>query len=210
MMEIRRGILLNDGLFMPPGYQRIEWLESDGTPYIDSGIECTSDLIVEFDYMWISRSSTNTGICGGMSSANSPMILRHTCNPYYGYYMMYASSTSGRIAVFAVANNTRCVCMVNPVTGLAKINGTSAVFTPVPSGYTTGKGYGIFARINENGEKFSNIQSRFYSVKFYRNGKQIGNFVPCIRKSDSTPGMYNTIAHDFRTNAGTGTFTVPV
>ena len=43
----------------------------------------------------------------------------------------------------------------------------------------------------------------------YQNGAVVANFVPCVRKSDSKPGMYDTVSKTFYTNAGNGEFIVP-
>lgn len=50
---------------------------------------------------------------------------------------------------------------------------------------------------------------RIYICKLYDGNAMIGNFVPCVRKSDSKPGMYDTVSKTFYTNAGTGEFIVP-
>lgn len=41
-----------------------------------------------------------------------------------------------------------------------------------------------------------------------RNSQRMLNLVPCYRKSDSKPGMYDTVSGKFYTNAGTGEFLV--
>lgn len=52
--------------------------------------------------------------------------------------------------------------------------------------------------------------SRIYYAKFFNSNQNIiGNFIPCIRKSDSKPGMYDTITDTFYTNDGTDEFIIP-
>lgn len=50
---------------------------------------------------------------------------------------------------------------------------------------------------------------RMKSFKIKQGGAVSANFVPCVRKSDSKPGMYDTVTKTFYTNAGTGEFIVP-
>ena len=48
-----------------------------------------------------------------------------------------------------------------------------------------------------------------YDCKLYDGGSLVRNFIPCIRKSDNKPGMYDTVSKTFYTNAGTGEFIIP-
>jgi hypothetical protein len=49
---------------------------------------------------------------------------------------------------------------------------------------------------------------KLFSCKIYQNNELIKNFVPCYRKSDNEPGLYDTVNNEFKTNSGTGTLTV--
>jgi hypothetical protein len=44
------------------------------------------------------------------------------------------------------------------------------------------------------------------SCNFYINGIPVRHFIPCYRKSDNKPGLYDTINNTFYTNAGSGEF----
>lgn len=48
---------------------------------------------------------------------------------------------------------------------------------------------------------------RIKYVRIQRDGELVYNFVPCVRKSDSVIGMYDTVTETFFTNIGTGDFT---
>lgn len=48
---------------------------------------------------------------------------------------------------------------------------------------------------------------RIKYVRIQRDGELVYNFVPCVRKSDSVIGMYDTVTETFFTNVGTGDFT---
>lgn len=55
----------------------------------------------------------------------------------------------------------------------------------------------------------ANKSAKTFSSKIWKNGTLIQNLIPCIRKSDNKPGMYDTVSKTFYTNAGTGEFIVP-
>ena len=47
-----------------------------------------------------------------------------------------------------------------------------------------------------------------YNLRFYNNSEVVEDFVPCYRKADSVPGLYDVVNHIFYTNSGSGSFTV--
>lgn len=50
---------------------------------------------------------------------------------------------------------------------------------------------------------------RIYGAKIWIGGVLAGEFVPCVRKSDDEPGMYDLVTETFFTNAGNDAFSVP-
>ena len=66
----------------------------------------------------------------------------------------------------------------------------------------------LFRMRYSNGTLYGEAVSRLYSFEYTRNGETICNLIPCYRKSDSEPGMYDLVTGTFFTNAGTGAFTV--
>lgn len=208
MMQIRKMVMAqiaSSGL--PSEYQRVEYIAGTGTQYINSGIECTSDLCVEYGFYY--ETTTNSAICGGIdTSYGGSKYFRHHCTPLGpssgGYWLQYSSSNVASIPLSA-AMNVKHDIAVDPVNGVAMFNGNQITFDALPSGLTTGKPYGILARISDTGAIQAKA-SRFYYFKFKRNGTLIGDFIPCYRKSDGVIGMYDLVTKTFFTNAGTGTF----
>jgi len=54
------------------------------------------------------------------------------------------------------------------------------------------------------------LSCRTYRSTINKNGVVVQNLIPCVRKSDNKPGMYDTVSKTFYTNAGAGEFIVPV
>lgn len=50
------------------------------------------------------------------------------------------------------------------------------------------------------------FDGRVYGVSFEFDDVEVGNFVPCYRKSDGEIGMYDTVSQAFFTNAGSSSF----
>ena len=208
-MTRRRALMarVESGGRLPAEYQEVEYLESTGTEYIKTGIECTSDLAVDFAFA--TKTIENKAFCGGINLINAPVYFRHHCSPdvatYTPFYWCQNDSLNNAAVEYGIMSGKKYEVSINPQTGTAKINATNRSFSPVRSGLTTGKDYGIFARIASD----NSIQSRpviIYYFKFYRNNVLIGNFVPCYRKADSKPGMYDLVTRNFYVNQGTGEF----
>ena len=70
--------------------------------------------------------------------------------------------------------------------------------------------FGVFA-INRDGTYrtfIDNSDIRIKYMRFYKNGKDVCNLIPCYRKNDSKPGLYDIVGRKFYTNVGTGEFEV--
>lgn len=205
LMQRRRLLFLTQRV-LPSAYQRVEYIEGTGTQYIDSGIECTSDLAVEFAF--VVSTTANMSLAGGIDT--TAPLFRHHCSPYADYMYSMAITTDGIPAVKNPSANVVYHIYVDPADGVYRFKGTdydeSGSFAPLAA-RTTGRNYGILARISQTGA-IQSRPSKIYYFKFWRNQKMIGDFVPCYRKSDDVAGMYDFVTKTFFTNAGTGTIGV--
>ena len=67
---------------------------------------------------------------------------------------------------------------------------------------------GALHRTNSTGYYNTNHNVRIFSCQIYDGGTLIRDYLPCRRKSDSKPGLYDLINGAFYPNAGTGEFTL--
>ena len=199
------------GVRLPAEYQEVEYISGTGTQYIDSGIECTSDLVVDFDFL-IPSDNINLAICGGIAILEGNYIFRHHCTPTIAtkktcYWYGYSRESGSGFIYGIVEKNIKHNMRVDPVNGILTLDGISQSISRLQNRYKTGRSYGIFGRISGTGE-IQAQPSSIYAFKFYRDNELIGDFVPCHRKLDSKPGMYDLVTKQFFTNAGTGEFIV--
>ena len=180
----------------------VEYLGGSGTQYIDTGIECTSDLKVEFTGMV--TTNVNAAACGGIANLNP--YFRHHWTPYTGsfYWIQYNNNSSSSIQN-TISTNTWYDIVVDPVNGTASINGTAKTFTAITAVVTTGQNYFIFARKSGDGSTQSR-PCRFKSFKMWRNGTLIRDFIPV--RVNTTGYMYDRVSGELFGNAGTGSFTL--
>ena len=63
---------------------------------------------------------------------------------------------------------------------------------------------------NKNGAATSSgLSGNLYKLTIKENGVIVRDFIPCYRKSDSKPGLYDIVNKQFYTNAGSGEFSFP-
>ena len=189
---------------LPSEYQEVEWIESTGEQWIDSNIECTSELVVNFKMY--NKDTSNLAMCGGIDATDGDVHFRHHCSPMNSDTNYWIQSGNGKTPACTIKSSERVLTFfIDPVNGKGVINDISIDFTPLTKYYTTGQSYGIFGRIHSNGT-IQSKPTRIYYFKFYRNNALIGNFIPCYRRSDNEIGMYDIVSKQFFTNQGTDTF----
>lgn len=181
---------------LPQAYQEVEYIESNGSPYIDTGIKLTSEDIVKCKFELTSTpTSYAEGVYGTMEKINSTntffVLLMRTPN------LARVGTSSNQVTSTNVATNT--IYDTTLKNGTYIENGTTYTFTP-HNGFTFTTNCYLFAR---NQASMTPIKGKIYSFEIV--GKFFG--IPCYRKSDNAIGMYDTISNTFFENAGSGTFT---
>lgn len=189
---------------LPEGVIPIEYLHSTGTAYIDTGIECTSKLKVQFE--GLVTTDVNAAICGGISNASSSNYFRHHWSPYKtNFYWIQRSSSSNAFVRSSYSTNTWYNVSINPVNGTALINGTPITFTKITNLYTTSQNYFIFARKAQSGATQTR-PGRFKFFKIWNDGTLVRDFIPV--RVDTTGYMYDKVSKTLFANAGTDDFTL--
>ena len=190
---------------LPDLYQRVEYIESTGTEYIDTLLAGTNGYTFETKVIYTSFPNTYTYLAGfGSSSTNRIYFTRVQSGSTDGYTFTNAINLTSA----SVSANTEYTYVSTMKTGEQTLyrNGTligSGSLTNVNE-YST---IWLFTS-NYEGNPNGSVACKMYYARFYYNGVLVRNFIPCYRKSDNTAGLYDTIHNVFYTNAGTGTFKV--
>ncbi len=169
------------------GCERVEYLESSGTQYIDTGIYGTEDLETELICQQLQRnaSSNGKGIFGAFTSTSA--------NSYYLYQQGEAIShwqvgfgsylnTSTEIDLNKHTFNFSNYKVYMDGTEIASLNTGSMNTTP----YTLL----LFNTHRNNGTLYDALPQRFYSVKFIRNGVLVRDYIP-VHVELKTDGRQN-------------------
>lgn len=209
---------------LPAAYQEVAYLGNTGTQYIDTGI--TPLELPKFEITWSPTATGSNYVCGariqggnlycgilGSATGNriNSVIARTTTNIslYYefntrrtlNYWYKNLSAieydeTQGYRGKFTI--NTLA-------TGVEEIGYTNyynnVTFEASPVSLM------LFAVASDNIHPGVRISSYKYYANF-ANTQPTLNMVPCYRKADNKPGMYDLVTNTFFVNAGTGEFTV--
>lgn len=184
-------------------YQQLEYLESSGTQYINTGftpnqdtrVVCTFEKIAQYDKaaavfgsrysknnkdftFWGFLSSTNSGIGGNYGSYNYTLG-----NPDFNKITVDAnknniSVNNGELTTQITAQTFTCVCPMF-----------------------------LFAT-NKNGTADTQMGAiRIFSCQIYNNGTLVRDFVPC-RAPNGAIGMYDKVNEKLYQNSGSGSFLI--
>lgn len=175
----------------------VEYLYSYGSAYIDSGIEATGDLSVEFSIK--PGNNNNAAMCGAIYNRGSNSYYRTHVSTRYWYNNTELGDSS--LALLATSNFYHVHLDVD--SGTLTVNNSVTSFTPVS--FTCNCNYGIFARLSAN----MNVQAKpsaFAWFKMRRNGVLLRDFIPV--RVGTTGYLYDRVSGQLFGNAGTGRFTL--
>lgn len=185
---------------LPTEYQEVEYIESSGTQYIDTGYKPTSNnlrIACEFEY---TADHSASSVFGSESSGQYSIVP-------WGAPEFYVGSST-RLLAQTTALNTKYLldAHANAGTLTVSLNGTTNSASYSGSILTT-VNMGIFCNI------IAGVANQFCSMKLYAmyiydNGNLVRDFVPCYRKADNVAGLYDLVNNVFYTNAGSGVFAV--
>lgn len=195
-----------DSEWLPGEYQRIEYLESTGNQYFITNIPIQAPIIFNSTQSFTnSRDQFLVGAGYDLDGNNYRSIGNGTYNNKFEgvfknwficgqcllnvKYNIIMSLTEGlqTIIVDGKQVGTFSYTHANPIDS-TKVN------------------YGIFCqnKLGVGAQYYAYV--KLYNITISNNISLLGHFIPCRRKSDSKPGMYDTVSGEFFTNQGTGEF----
>ena len=202
-LELRRcGMLHAKVPRLPKEYQEVAYLENTGGQWIDSGIIGNQDTYVLYDFALVEIS--DSFLFGSRMSAMDRafyFVIRG------GIWFACSYNQSGNLDYYknGVAYNADLERHVNTLhKGEATIDGITRSVGSY-SNFETPKTLALFGLNGPNGFH-SGPKIKVYSCILKNNDTPQRNFIPCYRKSDTKPGMYDLVTKTFFTNAGTGEF----
>ena len=189
---------------LPDGYTELEYIESTGTQYIDTGFKPNQDTRIISDF-YMNTYSSWYRVPFGTRAANTLQFFIGSAREggrddwYYRYNsIVWDPIEAGNpgVAGFHHADLNK---------NIFTLDNYSYTFTPAT--FQTDYNCYIFG-VNYSGgfDTATSSAMKLYSFKIYDNGTLIRNYIPAKRAVDSIIGLYDTVNNEFYENAGTGTF----
>ena len=189
---------------MPEEYQKLGYIESTGTQYINTGVIANEST--EFDIKFYSNNNFTTSGYGTMFGT------RQASNSNQFYLTSYGTSTGGGQFRWASSTTNNINMAKQEIMNislhdrvLTKNDGTTINIGSASASFTTPSSISIFA-LNENGSIVQYGKLCLYSFKLYNGNTIVRNYIPCYRKSDGEIGLYDLTNDVFYINQGTGIF----
>lgn len=192
-------------------YELLEYIESTGVQYIDTGIKAT-DIITRIEgHVYKSTPAGTSGILFGLYGGGNDLFyfdysetdtIVHRSAFGYGSYPllnMVTTSSNGvgdKKIIFTHEGNS----LTYSVNGNSYSGTSSAVFGTSYTHY-------LFC-YNAQGSAGYFYKCRMYSFKIWVNNVLIRDYIPVKRKSDGVIGLFDKVDGILYTNKGSGTFGV--
>ena len=202
-MQRRRELMAMQTDGLPSAYRRVEYLQSSGGQCIVTDIipDMTTDIVIANADLDYSNHNITMSVFGSMG-ANIYNAAGYTTLGHK-FYAQVGGGNAYKVVENGVTTPGKHKFILNCVQKIFVVDDT--VLSLVNLTFTSSSSpYNLFCQTT-SGSYVAFMYGKIYDIKFV--GK--GNFIPCVRKSDNKPGMYDTVSKTFYTNAGTGEFIVP-
>lgn len=185
-----------EGGGLPTGYTPLEYIQSSGTQYIDTGFTPDQNTRIVMDVQ-ATAVKASSGFFGARTSTSANMFV---------FFMISATTIrsdfgTSKETVTVTSTLERFILDKNKET--TTFGEYSAINTA--SDFVAPCALALLA-VNTTGTVSNYISARLYSCEIYNNGSLIRDFVPC-KNPDGAYGLYDKVNKQFYGNAGTGAFT---
>lgn len=202
--------LLGKSNQLPSGYQRLEYIESTGTQYINTGVNLAQNSSIELSISMNEKDTRNKMLFGSRTGASdnnisinatSAIVLDFNNSSYATYRTSFDYETNTKYILY---NSKEKRVIYDENHNVLAQNTTICNDT-----ITTPQTATLFYINPKPSNTWYNANAKIYYCKIWNNGKLIRNFIPCVRNSDNVVGLYDLANDTFYKNAGTGTFVTP-
>ena len=179
---------------LPSGYTRLEYIESTGTQYIDTGVVPDANTKVECDFL---AKTLDCGVFGARIDYDNN-----------AFTLFWSATNAAAIEIgnsfFAIGSkavvNKRCIVEMS-ATSFSLDGETLQTYSQT----SIAPNVPIYI-FWSSGASFSKLTGRIYGFKIYKNATAVRDFIPC-KNASGVVGLWDNVSSTFYANAGTGTFT---
>lgn len=194
--------LVYQSSLLPSGYIQLDYLESDGNQYIDTGIkpDNTTGFKVQLS---VNDNQTDIYYLGARENIED---TRFGLGVYQGHFYLGFGTYFSDATNWTISANIPFEANLNyKESGTGDINGTYPKnITGTLEGVTFTANIYLF-RLNFPGENLPQSSSKIYNYVITKGSDVVANFIPCL-DDHGVPCMYDIVGKQAYYNAGTGQF----
>lgn len=198
--------MANKGGLLPSIYQQVEYLESTGTQFIDTGLIPSNNIGIDITFSSPNVSGSQY-ICGARNKNNGVefAVGGSASNTYWALYF----GGNAMLTTFNRANNNRIRVVISPrVDGVRNVSVTdlnTGVTTTNLSYVSINTTFNMLL-FGYNGSSKNLGSSKIERFIAFTSDSVLRDYYSCYIKKSGEAGMYDKVNDEFNTNAGTGTF----
>ena len=199
-------LVLYEADTLPSGYTKVNYIESAGTQYIDTGYKATPTTGVEIDYQFTTITPYQQRLFGASTNTDSYLNYHMYINGVGNWAYAFKDGAGNWVNTGVAADKNRHVIKFNTTSGKVIVDSTTLDISSSTRTKTTETNMYIMLGV-AGGE---NARMKLYSFKMYssNNTTLVRDMVPCIKDSTGEAGMYDLVNNAFYGNSGTGEFIV--
>lgn len=188
---------------LPSGYTQLEYIQSSGAQYINTGFKPTGATKVDITFQMLSQGSAQQSIFGARpgTSGRFTVFTGYSTGDLQVDYNTAQSLASLNTKISGLNVNSKTTLSASNV---LVVNGAS-IKTVSAVTFTSAYALFLFANNNAGAVQLPGAM-RLYECQVYDNGTLARSFVPCKAPSGAI-GLYDTVGAAFYANAGSGAFT---
>ena len=196
---------------LPSAYQEVEYIQSNGTQYINLWWSPTDNYFKVVSKATIYDSGNEWSVLFWMTNwSNSLSLHFRKANPYWNEWWYANIGSSGNIyssISFVDWENVNINFTWNAWSYSLNLNGDTSIWTYSSTVAQSTRPFYLFA-FNENWNTTRKTHMKLYSFKLYSwVSTLVRDLIPCYRKSDNVIGLYDLVNNQFYTNSWSWTFT---
>ena len=177
---------------LPSGYKKLEYIQSSGTQYINTGFNPNQNTKIELDVLSAEGTSSNIPYIFGAQDSNNYFVATWVLGYGNGMVTTGINLYDGKFHVVKVENG-------------ALYKDGSIIAQRTVSSFSIGVPIFLFA-VNSSRQSMGYGACKLRSCKIYDNGTLVRDFIPC-KNASGVIGLWDDVNNTFYSNAGSGTFT---
>ena len=181
---------------IPSEYQEVEYIESSGTQYIDTGFYPNGNTKFSVQFENLAMSNGTASVLGAWDETTNAFLV--TC----GSSALYVRCGGSDNFLFAKASG---IMRVSCELDTAVVNGSSITQAETSSDTDISSSILVFGRNNEGVPEVLG-SNRIWWLKIWNGAEIMRDFIPCYRKADNEVGLYDLITKQFYSSQGADNF----